>query len=146
MNKIEKQSSRTNYLLGINENGENVYLAKESWDCGWYWGFGYIKTRSSHAHYKGEILGSTNSKGEYVYHINMMDWQATTLTDKEAWELSELMRRFYVLKEAAELFYRGGCNVSGSSDMKDLALAEKINKELLPLVFKKVEKLLEEKL
>ena len=26
------------YLLGINRDGEYVWLEKESWDCDWYWG------------------------------------------------------------------------------------------------------------
>lgn len=32
------------YLIGINEDGEKVFLEEPSWDCGWYWGFGYLET------------------------------------------------------------------------------------------------------
>ena len=35
------------FLLGINHDGEYVWLEKESWDCGWYWGFGYLHTYSN---------------------------------------------------------------------------------------------------
>jgi hypothetical protein len=32
------------YLLGTDENGIRYWLEAASWDCGWYWGFGYIET------------------------------------------------------------------------------------------------------
>ena len=32
----------THYLLGRTYSGQKVWLQKESWDCGWYWGFGYL--------------------------------------------------------------------------------------------------------
>ena len=32
------------YLLGKNEEDRNVSLVKASWDCGWYWGFGYVQS------------------------------------------------------------------------------------------------------
>jgi len=28
-------------FLGISE-GEKIYLTAPSWDCGWYWRFGYL--------------------------------------------------------------------------------------------------------
>ena len=30
------------YLLGINQEGKKEYLQEPSWDCDWYWGFGYV--------------------------------------------------------------------------------------------------------
>ena len=30
------------YLLGKDEDGVKWYLRKPTWDCGWYWGFGYL--------------------------------------------------------------------------------------------------------
>ena len=32
------------YLIGINREGEKVFLEAPSWDCDWYWGFGYLET------------------------------------------------------------------------------------------------------
>ena len=32
------------YLLGRDEEGINYWLEEPSWDCGWYWGFGYVET------------------------------------------------------------------------------------------------------
>ena len=47
INKIEKQTvkylNKTAYLLGERKDGEKVYLQAGSWDCGWYWGYGYLE-------------------------------------------------------------------------------------------------------
>ena len=32
------------YLLGIDSVGIKHYVEAPSWDCGWYWGFGYIES------------------------------------------------------------------------------------------------------
>jgi hypothetical protein len=32
------------YLIGKDKSGTNYWLESPSWDCDWYWGFGYIET------------------------------------------------------------------------------------------------------
>jgi len=32
------------WLLGRNEYGEHVWMEEPTWDCGWYWGSGYLET------------------------------------------------------------------------------------------------------
>lgn len=32
------------YLLGKNKHNKLVWLEEPSWDCDWYWGFGYMET------------------------------------------------------------------------------------------------------
>ena len=32
------------YLLGKDAEGVKYWLESPSWDCGWYWGFGYVET------------------------------------------------------------------------------------------------------
>lgn len=159
MEKIEKKISQAKngkkvFLLGIDEYGSNVWLEAASFDCGWYWGFGYIETYEgnkapniardidSHSHYDSSIWSSRNVKGDFVYHINMMDWKASTLTDGEAWKLSELMREFYCLRETAQLFDRGSMNICDAGFPKDELLSKRINEVLLPAIFEKVYSLL----
>lgn len=31
------------YLLGVDADGTRYWLEAPSWDCGWYWGFGYVE-------------------------------------------------------------------------------------------------------
>ena len=36
-----KTNFKKKYLLGY-INNESIYLSPPSWDCNWYWGFGYL--------------------------------------------------------------------------------------------------------
>jgi len=130
------------YLLGKDSDGILYWLEQPKWDCGWYWGFGYIET------YQNNRLPSKASDIESHSHAdNFMrdyftEWNGstpilaeTTFSEKEGWELSELFKRFYTLRECAGMFGRGGCHVSGTSDyLKDEKLAKRINEELIPKV------------
>ena len=50
-NYTDKQVKEKNdILLRSRKEGERVYLSKHSWDCGWYWGFGYVGNRDCHFH------------------------------------------------------------------------------------------------
>ena len=35
---------RKYYLLGKDAEGTKYWLEEPSWDCNWYWGFGYVQT------------------------------------------------------------------------------------------------------
>lgn len=146
------------YLLGIDKDECYVWLETPSWDCGWYWGFGYIerytnnknpqnaKDISSHSHFNSELVGKQEQG--YCYHINDENsiFKATTLTDKESWELSELMQSFYTLKKTAEFFKNGKSNTSETSlNFKDDLIYNMINKEILPEIFKRIDEILSPK-
>ena len=32
------------YLIGKDSDGIKIFLEEPSWDCGWYWGWGYLET------------------------------------------------------------------------------------------------------
>lgn len=36
--------------LGTTLDNEKLYLSKPSWDCDWYWGFGYVGNKNLHTH------------------------------------------------------------------------------------------------
>lgn len=131
------------YLLG-KKDGQKFYLAVPSWDCGWYWGFGYVETFDrgktdidSHQHFDTLILKSD------CFHVNEF-FDETPFTDKESWEISDLMQSYYTLKESAELFHLGGSHyttVKGFT-LEDKNECERINKILLPKIFKKLDYIL----
>lgn len=139
------------YLLGINEDGEYVWLESPSWDCGWYWGFGYVETYtnnkyphmskdiSSHSNFERLVFRKDEKTGDYIHHINRA-LKETTLTDKESWELSDLMKRFYTLKESAAIFGRGTAHLTSNTrhNSTNLDLAKYINEVELPNIFKAV--------
>lgn len=40
--KIKQEKTNKGMLLGIRKDGQKVWLSEPKWDCGWYWGFGYL--------------------------------------------------------------------------------------------------------
>lgn len=135
------------FLLGEDSEGTRYYLASPKWKCGWYWSFGYINsfTNNKHPEKSRDI--------ESYQHANkfMPDWFTewngssprlvkTTFSQKEGWELSELFKQFYFLRECAKNFERGKCHVAQTEieSWKDTELSERINNEILPKVMKRI--------
>ena len=154
MNKrVAKAFGKKIFLLGRNKYGENVWLEEARWRCDWYWGFGYLETYtnnnhpeksrdiSSHSHFSG--IWENDEHGKYVYHINDC-MEETVLSDKEAWELSDLMKRFYAFKKVAEIYHHGNANYTSTTrlDNKDLEAEKHINNTILPQIFNAIYEIL----
>jgi len=146
MKKINKKTSfafRKNiYLLGRDEDGINYWLEEPTFDCGWYWGLGYIETYTnnrspqnskdiqSHEHFISKFL----DKGYDTYRNFFKE---STLDEKEIWRLLELMSTSYTLEKAARLFEKGSAWVAKNDCydvIKDQDLYEEIVKVKLPAV------------
>jgi hypothetical protein len=151
MNKeIKTIGKEKHYLLGIRDN-QRYYLKEASWDCGWYWGLGYVesyfgkgtsdKSWRSHQHFDGMFL----KPGGYVEGFRNFFDETVDLTDKEIWTLLELMKSAYISKQYAETVGRGGANVT-SNPCKDIIInmaeCDRINKEVIPAIMKEVYKIL----
>lgn len=156
--RVTSAFGKNQYLLGVDDQGVKYWLSEPSWDCGWYWGFGYVSTftnnnkpdksrdSSSHEHIDSSFMGESEyydsklkcfRKGEYIHNIfDSPRLASVTFSENEGWELSELFKQFYFLREAAENFGRGKCHIADTKikSWEDKPLAEKINKELIPRV------------
>lgn len=158
------------YLLGKDMDGQLVWLESSSWDCNWYWGFGYLETYTnnsypnkakdikSHTHFNGYLWGKDkichynresnkweDEPLEYHHHINESNFLAeTVLTESESWELSDLMKQFYTLKEAAAIVHTGSAHLTSSKkvDSKNQDMYKIINEILLPPIFKRIYEIL----
>lgn len=142
------------YLLGADAEGTKYWLEAPSWDCDWYWAFGYIETYSnnncpekardinSHQHFDSLFLN--NSK------VNAFDafkefFKETTLNDKEIWLLIDYMYSFYNLKKAAATLGRGYSHITEKaklSEVQNIEMAKEINEKMLPAIFKQIDILL----
>lgn len=148
------------YLLGTDKDGIKYWLEAPSWDCDRYWGFGYIETYrrnwapskardiEMHTHWDSSIVGfNKNEDGRYCANpfdsIVFADG-STTFTESEGWKLGELFARFYLLQKSAEMFDRGGMNISGDIDplLKRDLLAREINRVMIPNVTAEIIKIL----
>ena len=138
------------FLLG-SRDGEKIYLTAPSWDCGWYWGFGYLGNNNNHYHVDGlkkiETYNFNKSVFEYEFvnlYVGLKKHFGDTFVvkkDSDIWTLAELFQTFYTLKETAEVFGRGGSYYT-KNPCKDLLinkeLVDKINNVLLPEIFEQI--------
>jgi hypothetical protein len=153
--ETDKAFKKNVYLLGIVPDGSKYWLEEASWDCSWYWGLGYVETYKgrpsrcrdidSHQHFNQLWLSSHEGKFRHC----LSDWQGfqSTLTAKEEWQLAELMATAYNLKQAAEVFGRGGSHYSKPDaeilgKVKNPKWVKEINEVMIPAVMAKVYALL----
>ena len=112
-------------LLGKDSDNICYYLEKPSWDCGWYWGFGYVHSRGCHEHipsFMGELKTYDFAKKEYVkseYIHNLYHsprFTDTTFSENEGWQLSELFKQFYLIQDMAAFCHKSkpGCHITTS--------------------------------
>lgn len=146
-------SNYNKILLGYNNN-EPIYLSPPSWDCGWYWGFGYIGNKNCHYHINGLTKIETynfEAKAFTCKNVNLYDGFIEHFGDtlkvrkSDLLALVELFSTFYKLKETAEVLGRGGSNYT-TNPVKDLIInideVTRINNIVLPQVFEEIYKIL----
>ena len=120
-------------------DGEDVWLPPPSWDCGWYWGYGYIQNDKLHTSFKRL---DTNDN---LFNAIQKRFDGTfTLQDNKLWAFCELMVTFYALKEITEVYDRGG-SFYASNPLADIIRnheeVKRINETLLPKIFIEIDKL-----
>lgn len=142
-------------LLGKND-GQNIYLSPPSWDCNWYWGFGYLGNKDCHYHIDGlKKIETYNLEAKAWTHerVNLYDGfkrhfgeSFLVKRDKDIWVLAELFETFYTLRETAEVLGRGGSHMT-SNPCKDIIInsdeVKRINEIVLPAIFEEIYKILE---
>ena len=116
--------------IGYLEDGmTSIYLEKHSWDCDWYWGFGYLGNTRMHFHMDSMIVNESNGDHIVFDSISKLDVKLDPKID--GWKLMELFSRAYILKEYAEMRYTGSAHITSTEpNVENKEEAEKINKEL----------------
>ena len=153
--KTSKAFGKKVWLLGKDKDGINYWLEEPSWDCGWYYGFGFVETYThntrpdlardinSHQHFDGLFLNGPKCSKDMFKEF----FVETPLSDDEIWELVDYMKTFYTLKSVAELFKHGYSWQTSKAKIDQLQSDEQndlVNKVWLPEVFKRIEKLFED--
>lgn len=153
--KTSKAFGKKVWLLGQDANGTNYWLEEPSWDCGWYYGFGFVESYThnarpdlardinSHQHFDSLFLNGPKCSKDMFKEF----FVETPLSDDEIWELVDYMKTFYTLKSVAELFKHGYSWQTSKAKIDQLQSDEQndlVNKVWLPEVFKRIEKLFED--
>ena len=132
--------------LGRVDN-ETIYLSPPSWD----WGFGYLGNRNCQYHVDGLKKIQTYNVEKQVWEYEFVDLHEgfkkhfgesfIVKDDKDIWTLAELFETFYILKEVAEVYDRGGSYLTSNpcaSVIKNLGEVKRINEIVLPSIFKEI--------
>lgn len=136
------------YFGTLKTCNERIRLSTPTFDCNWYWGFGYLGNKNCHYHLKSYHLD--RDFGEYR-DISMFDAIKEDYTlcaplqnDSTLWTFCELVQTAYSLLAVAEIFSRGGshqCKNPCQELLKNPDMYEHINFVLLPALFKEIDKL-----
>ncbi len=121
--------------LGIRKSdGRIIHISKPSFDCGWYWGFGYLGNRDEHYH----LSGFANGRNINMYDALKADYSLNPKIENNLWEFCELVTTAYALKTTAEVLGRGGSHYC-TNPLADLIInkdeVKRINEKLLPAIF-----------
>jgi len=151
--KVTTAFGKKVYLLGKDHDGIYYWLEAPSWDCGWYWGFGYVENYTNnkrpdlskdiacHQHFNGLFF----NKGKWAFETFNEFFAETPLNKNEVWLLLDYMNTFYTLKAAAEILGRGYSHFTERAKLETIQrphITDSINKEMLPELFEKIESLL----
>jgi hypothetical protein len=112
-------------LLGKTADNERIYLSKHKWDCGWYWGMGYVGNNDSHFHFESYLKGTKYNVTDHFVE--------TKIIQNEWWILRDLFIQAYALKRCAEVYSHGGHQTSkeGITDIiRNEVLAKTLNADL----------------
>ena len=135
------------WLLGKTERGERVCLEGFSWDCGWYWGGGYIhiynrgaKEWRTHTHFdtyfgEGHDL-FTGINARIKHHV---------LTTDQRWRLCDLMVQFYAFRRASECYHYGGGYTSKDRTEDEIqpAMSAVLNTHIETVIIREIRSLLD---
>lgn len=119
--------SFTKFRMGAMD-GRSIFLSVPTFDCGWYWGFGYLGNSQCHFH-----LDSLDSMDSSLVNKNMYDQlkllfgDSLTIADGKLWKFCEVVQTIYTLKKAAEVFGRGGSYYTSNPDAELLKNQEWVN-------------------
>jgi hypothetical protein len=117
-----------------NVDGERIYMTRPSFDCNWYWGFGYLGNRNCHYHLDGIGKGENiNFRDALVKHFGE---SFIIKDDRLLWQFAEVVRTIYTMKKAAEMFHMGGSHMTTNPDADTIKSKsnweQEINEVLIP--------------
>ena len=124
--------------LGV-VDGRGVLFRRPSFDCDWYWGFGYLGNRDCHYHLDG--LASWDWQNQAMQNKNLYDQlkihfgDSLVLKDKYLWLFCEIVTTIYKLKDMAGVCHSGGAHYTTNPDaalLKNKEMEDNINNVLIP--------------
>lgn len=135
--------------------GGGVYIERPSWNCGWYWGFGYLERWNYrkcdidfHIHMDSHF--SVNKDGKQCNWLDgmkdLLDKGDVFKSDHDRWKFLEIVKTIYELKETTEVLGHGG-SYYGNNPCAELIMnhdeVRRINCKVIPALIDEMYKVLE---
>lgn len=124
------------------EDNTKIYLSAATWDCGWYWGFGYLGNKNEHYH----LNDYKNGRNINMYDALVEDYDLNPGIKANLWVFCELALTIYALRNTAEVLGRGGSHMT-TNPCADLIInkdeVNRINEVVLPELMTKLYELFE---
>jgi hypothetical protein len=124
-----------NKILLFKKDNNRYYLRKPTFDCGWYWGLGYLATgRGSHGHFDDYFK-------DKPFYDAWVDFDDTPFTKEEAYIITDYMRQLYRLRKMADMYHHGStwitekANVLNQFAEQNTAEYKRICNVLIPTVW-----------
>ena len=124
--EIKKSQSYDPSKDHLSLEDEEIYINKHSWDCGWYWGLGYIGNNDLHTHASVFIH-------ELLWHdVTEVFIESIFKTDSDFWTFKDLLKQAYALRECAEVYVYGGHCITNKTTgvIKSEEMNKRINEDL----------------
>lgn len=140
------------YFLGTDENGVNYWLEAAKWNCGWYWGGGYVETYTSNDPERSRDINSHQHFDSLFFKgpeccKNEFDkmFVKSPFTDSEKWQICELMKSFYIARNYSDMLHSGGAHITtnpAKDTIQNQSEYDRINKIVIPEILEKLYEIL----
>lgn len=146
--------NNTYYLLGKDKDGIKWYLQKSTWDCNWYWSFGYVesftnnkcpeKSKDIRCHTHLSSLFQESSENAF-YSLKDFFSESVFEDDDQLFEFIDYIKTGYTLRTTAKLFADGHSYYTERAKDSNLIkpeLVKEINTVMIPSINDKLDKML----
>lgn len=135
------------YLIGT-KDGEDMYLEQARFDCGWYWGLGYIETFTNRRHPErsADISSHTHFDVLFRKYSDFVDDLETPFTKEEKWKIYEIMQSLYTARKYSDMLHCGGAHITtnpAKETIQDDAEYKRINEVMIPAMLEELYKIME---
>ena len=139
------------YLLGQDKDGINYFLKEASWDCGWYWGGGYVQSYTNNRNpEKSKDIRTHNHFDSMFLEGNALDnfksfFKVTPFSDEEIYQIIELMKSFYIARRYSDMLYSGGAHYTANPVRETIVNVDeynRINNVVIPAIMNKLYEIL----
>lgn len=144
---------RKYFLLGEGTDNRKYYLENASFDCGWYWGIGYIESFTnnrnpelsrdiaSHNHFDSVIFGQR----ENGFDTFKKEFPVNPFSDSEIWKICEIMKACYIARKYSDMLHIGGAHYTSNpaaETIKNEKEYKRINEIMIPKLLDELEQIL----